>query len=51
MPWLRSWVDEGESDTFDVGADGITITEARGEHVDFSMPYIASQQVLMARHR
>lgn len=40
---------EGESDTFDVGADGITITEARAEHVDFSMPYIASQQVLMVR--
>ena len=40
---------EGDSSTFDVGADGITITEARAEHVDFSMPYIASQQVLMAR--
>jgi ABC-type amino acid transport substrate-binding protein len=40
---------EGDNSAFDVGADGITITEARGEHVDFSMPYIASQQVLMAR--
>lgn len=38
---------EGESDTFDVGADGITITEARGEHVDFSIPYIQSAQVLL----
>ncbi|MEZ4611301.1 MAG: transporter substrate-binding domain-containing protein [Caldilineaceae bacterium] len=40
---------QGDNTTFDVGADGITITEARAEHVDFSMPYIASQQVLMAR--
>lgn len=38
---------EGDFATFDVGADGITITEARAEHVDFSMPYITSAQVLL----
>ena len=38
---------EGSFDTFDVGADGITITEERAKHVDFSDPYIASQQVLL----
>lgn len=40
---------EGEFSTFDVGADGITITPERGEHVDFSIPYIATQQHLMVR--
>jgi len=38
---------EGSFETFDVGADGITITEERAKHVDFSIPYIASQQVLL----
>ncbi len=38
---------EGSFDTFDVGADGITITEERGERVDFSNPYITSAQVLL----
>ena len=38
---------EGDFDTFDVGADGITITEERGESVDFSIPYITSSQILM----
>lgn len=40
---------EGAFSSFDVGADGITITAERGVHVDFSIPYIASEQVLMAR--
>ncbi len=40
---------EGSFDTFDVGADGITITPERAQHVDFSVPYIASQQVLMVQ--
>ena len=40
---------EGQFDTFDVGADGITITEERAQNVDFSDPYITSQQVLMTR--
>jgi polar amino acid transport system substrate-binding protein len=38
---------QGNFDTFDVGADGITITEERGQNVDFSMPYIRSAQVLL----
>jgi len=40
---------QGAAETFDVGADGITITEARAEHVDFSIPYISSQQMLLVR--
>lgn len=40
---------EGEMDTFDIGADGITITPERAEHVDFSIPYITSAQVLLVR--
>lgn len=40
---------QGAAETFDVGADGITITEERGQHVDFSMPYITSQQMLLVR--
>lgn len=40
---------EGSFETFDVGADGITITEERAQHVDFSDPYIASQQVLLVK--
>lgn len=40
---------EGSFDTFDVGADGITITEERAQHVDFSIPYITSTQMLLVR--
>jgi polar amino acid transport system substrate-binding protein len=40
---------EGSFDTFDVGADGITITEERAQNVDFSMAYISTQQVLLVR--
>lgn len=40
---------EGSADTFDVGADGITITEERAQNVDFSIPYITSAQVLLVR--
>ncbi len=40
---------EGSFDTFDVGADGITITEERAQHVDFSIPYITSTQLLLVR--
>ena len=40
---------EGSFDTFDVGADGITITEERAKNVDFSQPYISSVQVLLVR--
>lgn len=34
---------------FDIGADGITITEERAEHVDFTRPYIELSQVLLVR--
>ncbi len=40
---------QGEAGTFDVGADGITITAERAQNVDFSMPYIQSAQVLLTR--
>ena len=40
---------EGEFATFDIGADGITITAERGQHVDFSIPYISTEQVLLIR--
>ncbi|UCG22633.1 MAG: transporter substrate-binding domain-containing protein, partial [Chloroflexota bacterium] len=39
----------GGFDTFDVGADGITITEERAQHVDFSNPYIQLNQTLLVR--
>jgi polar amino acid transport system substrate-binding protein len=39
----------GGFDTFDVGADGITITEERAQHVDFSDPYIRLNQTLLVR--
>ena len=34
---------------FDVGMDGITITEERAERVDFSIPYLTSQQFMLVR--
>lgn len=40
---------QGALETFDVAADGITITEERAQHVDFSIPYIASAQMLLVR--
>lgn len=40
---------EGGFDTFDIGADGITITEERAQNVDFSDPYIQLAQVLLVR--
>ncbi len=39
----------GEADTFDIAADGITITPERAENVDFSEPYIQLSQVLLVR--
>jgi polar amino acid transport system substrate-binding protein len=39
----------GNADTFDIAADGITITPERAEHVDFSMPYISLSQQLLVR--
>jgi ABC-type amino acid transport substrate-binding protein len=49
---LSSWsamipaVSEGQ---FDVGMDGITITEERAQQVDFSVPYMTSQQFMLVR--
>jgi polar amino acid transport system substrate-binding protein len=40
---------QGNADTYDVAADGITITEERAQNVDFSDPFITSQQVLLVR--
>lgn len=37
------------SGQFDVGMDGITITEERAEQVDFSDPYLLSQQFMLVR--
>ena len=34
---------------FDVGMDGITITEEREEVIDFSAPYMTSQQFMLVR--
>ena len=34
---------------FDIGMDGITITEERAQQVDFSMPYMTSQQFMLVR--
>jgi polar amino acid transport system substrate-binding protein len=39
-------VQEGQ---FDVGMDGITITAERAEQVDFSDPYMVSQQLMLVR--
>ena len=39
-------VQEGQ---FDVGMDGITITEERAQQVDFSAPYMVSQQFMLVR--
>jgi polar amino acid transport system substrate-binding protein len=40
---------QAQADTFDIAADGITITEERAQHVDFSRPYISLVQVLLVR--
>ncbi len=39
-------VQEGQ---FDVGMDGITITDERKQQVDFSIPYMVSQQFMLVR--
>jgi ABC-type amino acid transport substrate-binding protein len=39
-------VQEGQ---FDVGMDGITITDERKQQIDFSDPYITSQQFMLVR--
>lgn len=39
----------GDFDTFDIAADGITITAERAENVDFTTPYIQLSQVMLVR--
>jgi polar amino acid transport system substrate-binding protein len=43
---MISAVREGQ---FDVGMDGITITDERKQQVDFSIPYMVSQQFMLVR--
>ncbi len=37
------------NDQFDVGMDGITITEERKKQVNFSIAYMVSQQFMLVR--
>ncbi len=49
---ITSWdtmIQAVRSGQFDVGMDGITITAERGEQVDFSDPYMVSQQFMLVR--
>lgn len=49
---LSSWdtmIQAVKDGQFDVGMDGITITEERAKQVDFSKPYIVSQQLMLVR--
>lgn len=49
---LTSWdlmIQAVRDGQFDVGMDGITITEERAEQVDFSEPYMISQQFMLVR--
>ena len=40
---------QGDFDAFDIGADGITITEERAQSVDFTNPYIQLTQQMLVR--
>ena len=49
---LSSWdtmIQAVKDGQFDVGMDGITITEDRAKQVDFSAPYMVSQQFMLTR--
>jgi polar amino acid transport system substrate-binding protein len=49
---LASWdvmIQAVRDEQFDVGMDGITITEERAELIDFSEPYLTSQQFMLVR--
>jgi len=49
---LASWdtmIQAVRDGQFDVGMDGITITEERATQVDFSEPYMVSQQFMLVR--
>ncbi len=38
-----------KADQFDIGMDGITINEERAQQVDFSVPYMTSQQFMLVK--
>ncbi len=49
---LSSWdvmIEAVENGQFDVGMDGITINDERKQQVDFSDPYMTSQQFMLVR--
>jgi polar amino acid transport system substrate-binding protein len=49
---LSSWdvmIEAVRSGQFDVGMDGITINAERDEQIDFSDPYLVSQQLMLVR--
>ncbi|AJQ92363.1 transporter substrate-binding domain-containing protein [Gynuella sunshinyii] len=49
---LSSWdtmIQAVKDGQFDVGMDGITITEERASQVDFSAPYMVSEQFMLVR--
>ena len=49
---LSSWdtmIQAVKNGQYDVGMDGITITKERATQVDFSIPYMVSQQFMLAR--
>lgn len=49
---LTAWdimIESVRSGQFDVGADGITITEERAEQVDFTEPFITVEQYFLVR--
>src|SRR5687768_16819703 len=49
---LASWdtmIEAVRQGQYDVGMDGITITDERKKHIDFSDPYMVSQQVMLVR--
>ncbi|MEM8914533.1 MAG: transporter substrate-binding domain-containing protein [Pseudomonadota bacterium] len=49
---LSSWdtmIESVRNEQFDVGMDGITINDERKEQVDFSEPYMVSQQFMLVR--
>lgn len=49
---LSSWdvmIESVKNGQFDIGMDGITINDERKEQVDFSAPYMTSQQFMLIR--
>jgi len=49
VDWQVSSIAAVHEGQFDVGMDGITITAERAEQVDFSDPYMVSQQFMLVR--